>query len=209
MNTRRDFIGVAATASVAAIAGLALSQRIVRAQESTTVRGVRRATRRPLPNVTLRNQNNTPLGFFNDLIQNRIVVFNAAYAECTGICPLAARNLKRVHEMLSLRVGRDFLMCTLTLNPQRDTPERLKEYMRREGLPENGWHFLTGAPEDIEVVRRRLGFYDIDPAVDADRLQHTGLVTVIHDRYDWWSMTPALASPELIVTAIERMLRYP
>lgn len=208
MNTRRDFIGMAAAASVSAVAGLALSQRIARAQESTSVRGVRRAAPREYPRVTLRDQNDTPLALYPDLIQNRIVVFNAAYAECTGICPLAARNLKRVHEMLSDRVGRDFTMCTLTLNPQRDTPERLKLYMQREGLPENGWRFLTGTPDDVEVVRLRLGFYDIDPRVDADRLQHTGLVTVIHDRYDWWSMTPALASPVLITTAIERMLRY-
>lgn len=209
MNTRRYFIGCAAAASATALASLAAVDRIAAASESVSARGgIRRAARRPFPAVSLQDQDARPHRLYEDLIQGRVVVVNAAYAECAGICPLAVQNLKTVHRTLEARVGRDFHMLTVSLNPTRDTPERLKAYMAREGVPSQGWTFLTGAPGDIELTRRRLGFYDLDPAVDADRRQHTGLLAIGNDRYDWWCMTPALTTPALIVAAIDRMLRY-
>lgn len=209
MNTRRNFLGYAAAASVSALASMTAVERVARAATSTrAANGVNRAARRPFPSVALQDQDSRPHRLYEDLIQNRVVVINAAYAECAGICPLAVQNLKTVHGLMQDRVGRDFQMLTLSLNPVRDTPARLKEYMARERVPEQGWTFLTGTAADVDLTRRRLGFFDVDPVVDADRRQHTGLVAIGNDRYDWWCMTPALASPPLIVAAIERMLRY-
>lgn len=209
MNARRNFLGCAAAASASAVASMLVVDRIAAAAESVSVgRGVRRAARRPFPAVSLQDQDNRPHRLYEDLIENRVVVFNAAYAECAGICPLAVQNLKLVHRLMADRVGRAFDMLTISLNPTRDTPEQLRAYMQREGVPSQGWRFLTGAPADIELTRRRLGFYDLDPVLDADRRQHTGLLAIGNDRYDWWCMTPALAAPELIVAAIDRMLRY-
>jgi protein SCO1 len=209
MNTRRNFLGYAAAAAATAVTSMTAVDRVARAATSRpTAAGPRAAARRPFPLVMLRDQDNRPHRLYEDLIQNRVVVINAAYAECAGICPLAVQNLKAVHKALEDRVGRDFHMLTLSLNPARDTPDRLKEYMERERVPSQGWTFLTGADADVEVTRRRLGFFDLDPVLDADRRQHTGLLTIGNDRYDWWCMTPALASPDLIVAAIDRMLRY-
>lgn len=209
MNTRRDFLGCAAVASVTALASLTVVDRIAAASESVSVgNGIRRAARRPFPAVSLLDQDSRPHRLYEDLIKRRVVVINAAYAECAGVCPLAVQNLKTVHRLMGDRVGRDFDMLTISLNPLRDTPERLRTYMAREGVPSQGWTFLTGAPADIEVTRRRLGFYDLDPAIDADRRQHTGMLAIGNDRYDWWCMTPSLAKPAVIVAAIDRMLRY-
>lgn len=209
MNTRRNFLNGAAVASVSALASLATVNRIAAAAESVSVgSGMRRAAQRAFPAVTLRDQDSRPHRLYEDLIQNRVVVINVAYAECAGICPLSLQNLKTVHRLMGDQVGRDFHMLTISLNPVRDTPERLKAYMQRESVPTQGWTFLTGAPADIELTRRRLGFFDLDPVLDANLRQHTGLLAIGNDRYGWWCMTPALASPALIVAAITRMLRY-
>ena len=207
MNARREFLTKAALTTAGSMAAFAGVSYLARA-DSTVVRGVRRAARRVYPNVTLLDQNSQPLRLYEDMIRGRVVVINMAYAECLGICPLAARNLKRVHQAMRDRVGRDFSMYTLTLNPLRDTPARLRLYMQREAIPEQGWQFLTGTAGDIELTRRRLGFVDVDPVLDADKRQHTGLVLIGNDRYDWWCMTPALASQQTLVTAIDRMLKY-
>jgi protein SCO1/2 len=51
---------------------------------------------------------------------------------------------------------------------------------------------LTGASKDIEQLRYRLGFYDRDPAVDRDKSTHSGMVRIGNDKYDRWTMSPAL-----------------
>lgn len=206
MNTRRDFLTKAALASAATIAAFAGVQQLANAQGRAG--DARRAPRKAYPDVVLRDQDNQPLQFYEEIIRDRVVVINMAYAECLGICPLAARNLKKLHRAMRDRVGRDFKMYTLTLDPLRDTPAKLKTYMHREGIPDYGWQFLTGAVGDIQLVRRRLGFFDVDPLIDADLQQHTGMVAVGNDRYDWWCSTPALASEQTLVTAVERMLKY-
>ena len=210
MNTRRDFLTNAALASAAAVAAIAGVQQFASAQSSAFGRVARfsGADRKAYPDVILRDQDNQPLRFYEEIIRDRVVVINMAYAECLGICPLAARNLKKLHRAMRDRVGRDFHMYTLTLDPLRDRPEKLKYYMRREGIPDQGWQFLTGTVGDIQLVRRRLGFFDVDPLIDADVQQHTGMVAIGNDRYDWWCSTPALASEQTLVTAVERMLKY-
>jgi protein SCO1/2 len=53
-------------------------------------------------------------------------------------------------------VGRDIFFVSLTVDPERDTPERLKEFATAfDAGP--GWLFLTGKPEDIKVIDSRLG----------------------------------------------------
>jgi len=62
-----------------------------------------------------------------------------------------------------------------------------------------GWWFLTGEPGDIELLRRKLGFVDPDPVIDADPLQHSGVVLYGNEVLDRWAACPALTKPEQIV----------
>ena len=53
-------------------------------------------------------------------------------------------------------MGRDIFFYSISIDPETDTPERLKEYADtfRAGP---GWLFLTGKPEDIHAIRYKLG----------------------------------------------------
>jgi protein SCO1/2 len=53
-----------------------------------------------------------------------------------------------------------------------------------------GWSFLTGEPGDIELLRRRLGFTDPDPLLDADLETHIGLVKYGIEKLDRWGGLP-------------------
>jgi protein SCO1/2 len=53
-------------------------------------------------------------------------------------------------------VGRDVFIYSMTMDPDRDTPELLKEYAEAFGAGK-GWLFLTGKPEDVKLLRWRLG----------------------------------------------------
>jgi protein SCO1 len=153
------------------------------------------------PNSTLRTHEGKTVRFYDDLIAGRIVAINMMYADCSGICPRMTSNLVKVQRTLGPRVGRDIFMYSITLQPEIDTPEVLRAYMAHNGVGP-GWPFLTGRREDIEAIRRKLGFVDPDPVLDRDKSSHTGMVRVGNEAADTWSAVAALGRPEEIVKSI-------
>jgi protein SCO1/2 len=162
--------------------------------------------RRHFPNVPLLTQNNQRVRFYDDLVKDKIVMFNFFYVTCTGICPAATANLAKVQALLGGRVGRDIFMYSITLKPREDRPAQLKEYEEMHGI-KPGWTLLTGAPDDCELLRRRLGFADVDPVIDRDISQHIGLVVYGNERLDSWAACPARSDPADIVRYLSWMDR--
>jgi protein SCO1/2 len=95
-------------------------------------------------------------------------------------------------------------MYSITLQPEKDTAERLRSYVKARGIGD-GWYFLTGEAFDLDQIRKRLGFYDPNPEVDEDRTQHTGMLRVGNDARQRWTMCPALAEPSAIVRSVSWM----
>ncbi len=155
------------------------------------------------PNILLRTQENRPVRFYDDLVRDRIVIINFMYTTCPLICPGTTVNLGRVHALLGDRVGDDILMLSITLDPKTDTPGVLKRYSDLFGA-KKGWLYLTGNYDEIDLLRRRLGVYDLDPVIDADITQHSGIITFGNDRTDRWAALPALMESAEIVEAIYR-----
>ncbi len=149
---------------------------------------------RYFPNVLLRSHENKTVRFYDDLIKGKIVLINFMYARCEGICPAQTANLAKVQQALGSRVGRDIFMYSITLKPEQDTPQVLQEYARAHEVKQ-GWLFLTGKGEDIEKLRRKLGFVDLDPIVDKDKSQHIGVVLYGNEALDRWAACPALTNP--------------
>lgn len=144
--------------------------------------------------------------FYQGLLHNKVVLINMMYASCSGNCPLTTANLMRVHKLLGDRVGREIFFYSITLRAEFDTPAALKDYAKTHGVGA-GWKFLTGAPKDIELLRLKLGFYDLDPKVDQDISKHTGMVRIGNDRYGRWAMAPSTADPDQIMHTVRFIAR--
>lgn len=156
---------------------------------------------RYFPNVELTTHEGKKVRFYDDLIKDKIVVINFMYADCEGICPTITSNLVKAQKLLGERVGRNIFMYSLTLRPEKDTPEALKHYAKMHGV-KRGWLFLTGKPEDIERLRRSLGFSTSNQKLDKDRTNHVGMVKYGNERRQWWGMCPGKARPGWIVESI-------
>jgi hypothetical protein len=51
-----------------------------------------------------------------------------------------------------------------------------------------GWQFLTGKPADVELLRSKLGFVDLNPQVDQnDPASHSGMVRFGNEPQAWWA----------------------
>ncbi len=111
----------------------------------------------------------------------------------------------KVHDRLRPRFDRqELLFLTISIDPEADDPEALREYREEYEHDWDGWLHLTGRYGDIEGLRWRLGVYDIDPVIDADLTEHSGVITYGNDRTDWWSAMPAEAEVGDIVETICR-----
>lgn len=156
---------------------------------------------RYFPNVELTTHEGKKVLFYDDLIKDKIVVINFMYADCKGICPGITANLLAVQKKLGDRVGRDIFMYSITLNPKKDDAEALHHYAMMHGV-KPGWLFLTGKPDEIDMLRRKLGFSDGNPKLDKDRNNHIGMVRYGNEPCIWWAMVPGQADPNWIVESI-------
>ncbi|HXE75171.1 MAG TPA: SCO family protein [Candidatus Xenobia bacterium] len=154
-----------------------------------------RIQRHHLPNLELTTHEGVQVRFYDDLVKDRKVAINFMYVKCEGICVPTTSNLVRVQKMLNGRVGRDIFFYSITLKPEEDTPADLKRYAEMHGVGP-GWLFLTGAPGDIEKLRRALGFTYDDPVEDADKSNHIGMVRLGVEPALRWAACPGMARPE-------------
>lgn len=161
-------------------------------------------SKRDFPNVPLVTHEGKVVHFYDDLIKNKTVMINFMYVRCGDICPGMTANLKQVQKELGDRVGKDIFMYSISLEPERDTPEILKAYTELFHV-QPGWTFLTGKKADIEILRKHLGFSLSDPALDKDRTQHIGVVKFGIESLERWGMSPALGDPKYIAEYLRWM----
>src|SRR4029078_7784193 len=93
-----------------------------------TVPSRERIRQRYFPNLVLTNQDGQKLKFYDDLVKDKIVIFNFFYAKCEGICSPISRNLAQLQRVLGDRVGKDIFMYSFTLKPKEDNQMALKHY---------------------------------------------------------------------------------
>jgi protein SCO1/2 len=193
--SRRAWLGMAGAAAAVGAVGLPPLQRESRAAAPLPPREL--IQRRNFPNVVLTTHEGEQVRFYDDLVKDKFVTLNMMFTACKAICPLTTANLVRVQKLLGERVGRDLFMYSITLDPKQDTPEVLNEYAKTFGVGP-GWKFLTGKPEDVERLRRSLGFSWANREMDEDKDFHTGNVRYGNEPLMLWGAVPGMAEPEWV-----------
>lgn len=160
-----------------------------------------RTRQRYFPNLVLTSHEGTKLKFYDDLIKDKIVIFNMFYAQCEGICSPITRNLVRLQKILGKRVGKDIFMYSFTLKPKEDNVKALAHYAHMHKV-QPGWLFLTGSADDMETLRRKLGYVDPDPEVDKDKSNHIGVIKYGNEPLERWGGCPGMQSPEWIAETL-------
>lgn len=153
------------------------------------------------PNLELTTHEGKKVKFYDDLIKDKIVIFNMFYAKCEGICSPITRNLVRLQSILGSRVGKDIFMYSFTLKPKEDNVAALAHYAHMHKT-KPGWYFLTGSPADMETLRRKLGYVDPDPEVDKDTNNHIGVIKYGNEPLERWGGCPGMQSPEWIAETL-------
>ena len=109
--------------------------------------------------------------------RGKVVAVTFIFASCTDTCPLLTDKMGQVQDSLGDHFGRDIVFVSITVDPQRDTPEVLKQYAESFGANPQGWYFLTGAADTIDSVLQRYGVYAWKTA--SGDFDHTFLTSLI------------------------------
>jgi len=161
-----------------------------------------------IPDIAVLDQDGREYRFYDDLIRDRVVLINFFFQSCGDTCPLVTENLRAVQDALAGRMDRDIFMYSITLQPHFDRPHILKDYAELWDV-KPGWKFLTGEPDDIERLRRALGFASSDPLYDLQLDNHTGMLRYGNARLGRWAGTPALSRAAWIVKAVTSLTDRP
>ncbi len=153
------------------------------------------------PNVPLRTHDGETVRFFDDLIEDKIVAVNFIYTSCPDTCPLETAQLVRAQHILGDRLGSDIFFYSITIDPENDTPEVLREYRERFGAK---WTFLTGEESDITLLRRKLGLY-IEEIQDGS-LNHNVSMIIGNQATGRWMKRSPFENPHVLADQIANWL---
>jgi protein SCO1/2 len=158
-----------------------------------------------LPNVPLVSHEGKEVLFYDDLVKDKIVTVNFFFSKCDEICPMVMANLVKVQKLLGDQVGRQLFMYSITLKPEEDSVDVVRNY--REALhAAPGWTFFTGKTEDIDKIRKGIGFTYPEPAIDRDTTQHIGNVRYGNEPLMLWAACPGQAHTKWVAESFEWMV---
>lgn len=129
----------------------------------------------PAPEFTLTDQDGRRVALKE--LRGKVLAVTFIYASCVDTCPLLTAKLAAVQDRLGAAFGPDVRFVSITVDPERDTPQALKRYAQAYHANPAGWSFLTGTPAEIRKVAGRYGvIYTKTPRGDVDHTFLTSLV---------------------------------
>ena len=144
------------------------------------------------------DQDGRELQFVSDVIGDNIVVMDFVYTTCTTICPVLSALFTQVQTRLGDDVGDDIWLVSMSVDPVRDTPQRLKAYSSRHRAGD-GWLWLTGAKADVDDVLTGLGAYTTNFE------EHPSMVLIGDGRTGQWKRLFGFPNPDRIVQIVNDM----
>jgi protein SCO1/2 len=152
-----------------------------------------------LRNRMVLDQDGREMEFVTDAIGDHIVVMDFVYTTCTTICPVLSALFNQVQTKLgSDVVGSEVRLISMSVDPIRDTPQRLKAYSAKHRAGE-GWLWLTGAKPDVDDVLTGLGAYT------ANFEDHPTMVLIGDARTGEWRRLFGFPNPDRIVRIVNEL----
>lgn len=131
---------------------------------------------RDVPDVTLTNQDGEPVSMAELEGQWNLLFFG--YTFCPDICPATLAELRHLRGKLPDEVKQRLQPILVSVDPERDTPEQLKQYLDYFGA---GFIGLTGPLEDIQTLANAAGvpFIPADTSKENYTVDHGGNLALI------------------------------
>jgi protein SCO1/2 len=124
--------------------------------------------------------------------QGDVLLVSFIFTTCNGTCPATTHRMAKVHQVLDKQLKppsqQGVVFLSLTLDPQRDTPEAFKKYIQLYDLQTQSnqgqygkqlfrWRFLTGSPDTVAKTIAAWGMW-VKPAPNG-QLDHPSRIFLV------------------------------
>ncbi|MDR3510492.1 MAG: SCO family protein [Caulobacteraceae bacterium] len=128
------------------------------------------------------------------------------YTFCPDVCPTTLQTLGAASEELGAR-GKDFQVVFVTVDPERDTPAKLKDYLSSAAFP-RGTIGLTGSPQQIAAITKAYGvFYEKDGSGPAYAVSHSSAIYLMNPKGQYDSVIAYGLTPDQTRDQILKAMR--
>jgi len=149
-----------------------------------------------LPDAVLVTRNGAQVNLQSEVVGNRIVVMDFVYTTCTTVCPVLSAIFSQVQKRLGDRLGREVVLVSISVDPGRDTPARLKSYAARLHAGDS-WLWLTGRQQTVKKVLKELGAYTPNFA------DHPSMVLVGDGQSGQWARFLGFPAADQIIKKVD------
>jgi len=146
------------------------------------------------------DQNGKKLRFYSDVLKGRVVLISFIFTNCEFACPMQAQKLKQARAMMVPSIKDEVWYVTLSVDPERDTPEAMKKFAERQGVDESRWIFLTGEKKNLDFLIKKLGQYT--PDIES----HTTLMLAGNTITRHWSRVMPMLPPDGIAQQMRSLV---
>ncbi|MEE8345167.1 MAG: SCO family protein [Woeseiaceae bacterium] len=87
-----------------------------------------------------------------DRYKGQPVLVTMFYTSCPHVCPMLISTIKLTESKLSDDERADLRVLTISIDPKRDTPWKLRETMERHSVDASRWSMVRPDPGDLRTI---------------------------------------------------------
>ena len=81
-------------------------------------------------------------------LRGKVLVMVMVYTSCKAACPRLVADMRNIEKQVPENFLDNIEFIMVSIDPETDTPERLKQFSEENLMTEDHWTFLRGTPED-------------------------------------------------------------
>ncbi len=152
-----------------------------------------------LAEINMVDTNNKPVTLAKELNQGPVVV-NFIFTSCTAICPILSSTFSQVQKRFNEIKAPKLKLISFSIDPERDTPARLKEYAQKFNAGER-WKFYTGTKPDMLNVEKIFSNYR------GNKMNHLPYTFIRINNKSKWIRLKGFVSASAIIDEINKAYR--
>ena len=146
----------------------------------------KKAVQTVIPDFSLMDQDGNRFQFATT--RGKLVLATFIFTSCPDVCPFLTAKFAAIERALKEKKRTDYVLLSITTDPERDTPKMLRSYAERYKADFRHWLFLTGSRKELTQVWDGFG---VTVRKSGGEIQHTALTTLIDHqgvrRFDYYT----------------------
>lgn len=153
------------------------------------------------PSFKLTDQNGKTIT--NEDYKGKVYVLEFFFSKCPSICPIMNKNMVDIQNQFF--GNPNFGIASITIDPENDTPQVLKEHADFLGVKSTNWHFLTGDKDYIyNIANKGFNIYVGENSKVSGGFEHSGLFALIDKNGNIRCRKDGYGNPILFYDGLEK-----